>query len=205
MIQDIYRRVGGQHVHGDAREKFRGLWNQYNSLDYMRTLLTLVRAYQAGGYNARIQVIDGKKQRYLRILNEEERCVCVVRYLHNETELYELYSNQLDILNRVVETERAEHVILGIRTVFSEEAERQAPKLGINLRDGYDLMKVIETTAIPDKLNASCPTCGSPLVLKIVPEAAEGIAWVCTGRREKECDCALQPIGDYVGSDDASG
>lgn len=205
MIQDIYRRVGGQHVHGDAREKFRTLWSQYRSLDYMRTLLTLVRAYQAGGYHARIQMIEGTKQRYLRIWNEEEGCVGVVRYLHNETELYELYPDRLDALNGVAKKERADHVIMGIRTIFSEEAERQAPKFGINLRDGYDLMKVIETTAIPDKLNASCPACGSPLVLEIVPEAAEGIAWVCTGRREEECDCAPQPIGNYVGSDDASG
>lgn len=203
MIQDIYRRVGGQHVHGDAREKFHALWNQYNCLDYMRTLLTLVCAYQAGGYHARVQLIEGTKRRYLRIWNEEERAV--VRYIHNETELYGLYPDQLGVLSSVVKKERAEHVILGIRTIFSEEAERQAPKLGISLRDGFDLMKVIETTAIPDNPNALCSACGSPLVLKIVPEAAEGIAWVCTGRKKKNCESTPQPIGDYEGSVDASG
>ena len=197
MIQDIYRRVGGQHVYGDAREKFCALWSQYKGLDYMRTLLTLVRAYQAGGYHARVQLIEGTKQRYLRIWNEQERCV--VRYIHNVTELYELYPDQLRVINDVVKKERAEHVIMGIRTVFSEEAERQAPKHGISLRDGYDLMKMIETTAIPDKPNASCPACGSPLVLKIVPEAAEVIAWACTGRRKKKCDRAPQPIGGWGG------
>lgn len=203
MIQGIYRRVGGWHVNGDAREKFRALWVLQKNLDYMRTLLTLIRAYQAGGYHARVQVIEGTKKCYLRIWNAEERCV--VRYMHNETALYELYPDQLEALNKVVNKERADHVIFGIRTVFSEEAERQAPKLGISLRDGFDLMKVFETTTIHDEPNASCPACGSPLVLKIVPESVEGIAWVCTGRRDKKCNCAPQPISAYGGSNDASG
>jgi hypothetical protein len=201
MIQDIYRRASGQRVYGDGREKFRLLWTQFNKLDYMWTLLMLLRAFEAGGCRARAQVIEGTRHQCYLHVSKEEEC-CVVRYIHNETPLYNLYPSQLEVLEKIVTKEGADHLIIANRTVFTAEAESQAQKLGITLRDGFDLMKLIETTVMRDNPDPLCPACGSGLVLKIAPAAAEGIAWVCTGVRKKECDSKPRPIGGKPGTDD---
>jgi hypothetical protein len=201
MIQDIYRRASGQRVYGDAREKFRLLWSQYDKLDYMWTLLTLVRAFEAGGCRARAQIIEGTRhQCCLHVSKGEERCI--VRYIHNQTPSYNVYSGLLDDWEKIVSKERADHLIIAIRTVFSDEAESLAREPGITLRDGFDLMELIETTAMPDKPDLACSTCGSPLILKIVPEAEEGIAWVCTGVRKKGCDSKPRLIGGNPDTDE---
>lgn len=201
MIQDIYRRASRQYTYGDAREKLRLLLSQSDKLDYGWTLLTLVRAFQAGGYNTRAKIVEGTRNLcYLRVWNDEERCV--VRYIHNQTPLYGLYPNQLAVFEKLVTDECADDLIVGIRTVFTAEAESQAPKLGITLRDGFDLMKLLDTTVMRDKPDLLCPSCGSRLALKIVPEAGEGIAWVCTGVRKKKCDSKPRPIGGNPGTDE---
>lgn len=200
MSQDIYRRASGQHAYDDAREKFRLLWSQFNELDYMWTLLTLIRAFQTGGYHARAQVVEEtRNQCYLHAWNGKERYI--VRYIHNQTPLYGLYTSNLAVLEKIGAKERADHLIVGIRTVFSDDAEGQARKLGITLRDGFDLMELIETTVMPEKSNSLCPACGSALVLKIVPESTEGIAWVCTGRRAKRCVSTPKSVGGNLGTD----
>lgn len=196
MRQHIYPATGLSPAHEDARRKFRLLWEKFSQQNYMWTLLTFVRAFEADGLRVQVKYINGTRQCY--ILAWDDRRRYVVRYIQNLRPVYGLYPNHLDALKGLIAEEDADEAILAIRTVFIDRAAALARQHGITLRDGFDLHDLMATTCVPDDPNPPCPACGNSLFLKVIPEMPEGIAWACSGVRAKKCDSPPRTLDDIA-------